>query len=441
MQNSDSRTDVLRVVEAFNALPVSRRVEIFKELSAQAREELVQIVANPGEIVRKIAEEEMYLTIRELEAHNAPALVSLTTGRQLLYMLDLELWKKDMFNVEAAARWLEILAGLGEDKIIQFVQVADPELVLSAIKPFVKVSLRNPDQDLLEQQDSLPVFTLDDTFYVEFLLPGLEDTLKNLLDAVFRWNQYFYFGLMEHLSTGANPDDEAMALKWRKARLADKGFPEFDEALQIYSYLRRESLSGPMAETPADQCDISREPRTVLAYPLKVIQTGSLFKNCLDELRNSEEGDRLAKELAHTANKVIIADGRDPGSREDLYGSLRKVGGYINIALEEICGNDVEEAAGIVRSNHMEFLFRRGFSLILDLRKEAQKLLRGYEGGVENLGHPLAGIVSGLLQKRPLYAGEFIDDNKSRDFGNLSEIEQIRRMLDKNAIEDKWEPV
>ncbi len=184
-----------------------------------------------------------------------------------------------------------------------------------------------------------------------------------------------------------------------------------------------------------------REPRSVLAYPLKVMQTESLFKKCLDELSNSEEGDRLAKELAHTANKVIIADGRDPGSREDLYESLRKVGGYINIALEEICGNDVEEAARIVRSNHMEFLFRRGFSIILDLRKEAQKLIRGYEGGVENLGHPLAGIVSGLLQKRPLYAGEFIDDKKSRDFEHLSEIEQIRKMLDKSAIEDRWEPV
>jgi hypothetical protein len=441
MQNTDSPNDVLSVVKRFDALPVSRRVEIFKELSAEAREELVRAVANPGEIIRKISEEEMYLTIRELGAKNAPALASLTTGRQLLYMLDVELWNKDMFNVEAAARWLEIVSGLGDEKILQFVQVADPELLLSALKPFMRVSLRNPDQDLLEQQDYLPVFTLDDTFYVEFLVPDLEETLKNLLDAVFRWNTRYYFGLMEHLATGTNLEDEEMALKWRNARLADKGFPEFEEALQIYSYLRRESLAGPLAEPLGGDADLGSGPRSVLAYPLKVIQMESLFKKCLDELTNSGEGDRLAEELAHTANKVIIADGRDPGSREDLYESLRKVGGYINIALEESCGNNVEDAARIVKSNHMEFLFRRGFSIILDLRKEAQKLIRGYEGGVENLGHPLAGIVGGLLRKRPLYAGEFIDDKKSRDFAHLSEIEHIRKMLDKSAIEDRWEPV
>ncbi len=193
MQNSDTPKDVLRVVEKFDALPVSRRVEIFKELSAEAREELVRTVANPGEIVRRISEEEMFLTIKELGEQNAPALVSLTTGRQLLYMLDIELWKKDMFNVDAAAHWLEILAGLGDEKILQFVQVADPELVLSAIKPFVKVSLRNPDQDLLEQQDYLPVFTLDDTFYVEFRVPHLEETLKNLMDGSFRVESAFLF--------------------------------------------------------------------------------------------------------------------------------------------------------------------------------------------------------------------------------------------------------
>lgn len=441
MSNSDPQNDALHVIDKFDSLPLHRRLEIFKELSAEAREELVRIVANPGEIVRKIAPEEMYLTIKEAGEQNAPALISLTTGRQLLYVLDLELWKKDMFNAEAAARWLEILAELGEEKVLQFVQVADPELVLSAIKPFVKVSLRNPDQDLLEQQDTLPQFTLDDTFFVEFKTPYLEETLKSLLDLIFRWNSHFYFGLMEHLSSDSNLEDEEMALKWRKARLADKGFPEFDEALQIYTYLRRDSLSGPLAEPLEDEVHLSGEPRTTLAYPLKVIRQESLFKQCLDEISNPGERDRVAEQLAHTANKVIIADGRDPGSREDLYGSLRKVGGYINIALEDMCGANVVEATGIVRSNHMEFLFRRGFSLILDLRKEAQKLIRGYEGGVENLGHPLAGIVDGLLQRRPLYAGQFVNDDTSRDFENLAEIEHIRRMLDQSAIEDRWEPI
>ena len=441
MSNSDSRKDALHVLERFDTLPLDKRVEIFKELSAEAREELLQIVASPAEIVRRVSEEEMYLTIKEVGEQNAPALLTLTTGRQLLYILDIELWKKDMFSKEAAARWLEILTELGEEKVLHFVQVADPELLLSAIQPFVKVSLRNPDQDLLEQQDSLPPFTLDDTFYVEFRVPHLEESLKRILDLVFRWNSHFYFGLMEHLSSGSNLEDEEMALKWRKARLADRGYPEFDEAFQIYSYLRRESLSSPAAEPLHEEADPLREPRSMLAFPLKVIQSESLFQQCLDELQSPHDKDRVAEQLAHTANKVIIADGLDPGSREDLYDSLRKVGGYINIALEEMCGTDVEEASRAIRTNHIEFLFRRGFSLILDLRKEAQKLVRGYEGGVENLGHPLAGIVDGLLQRRPLYAGQFVNNDKNRDFARLSEIEDIRQMLNESAIEDRWEPI
>jgi hypothetical protein len=106
-----------------------------------------------------------------------------------------------------------------------------------------------------------------------------------------------------------------------------------------------------------------------------------------------------------------------------------------------MCGDDKSKAADMLRSNHLEFLFRRGFSLIFDLRKEAQKLLRTYEGGVENLGHPLAGLVQGLLKKRPVYASSLPGENKPREFESLEDINLIRGLLDKAVVEESWEPV
>ena len=70
---------------------------------------------------------------------NAPVLIALTTGRQLLYLLDIDLWKKEMLDTYAVARWLDILSRIGEDKMLQFVQVADPELILTALDRLIRV--------------------------------------------------------------------------------------------------------------------------------------------------------------------------------------------------------------------------------------------------------------------------------------------------------------
>ncbi|MBI4963548.1 MAG: hypothetical protein HY913_09755 [Desulfomonile tiedjei] len=441
MKDMETAESSVRVIESFDALPLDRRIRIFSELSPEAREELVRVVARPGEIVRQMSEEEMFFTVKKLGEEHAPGLITFTTGRQFLYLLDLDLWKKDMLHFESAGRWLNMIAAMGEGKILQFVQVTDSELIVSLMNAFVKVRIRNPDIDLVEDSDTLPPFTLDDLFFVKFSSPAHEEALKRFLQTIFEWNTEYYFGLMEELARGIHLENQEEARRLRMARLADRGFPEFDEAVEIYAYIQRGALSYSPPEPFDERVEPYEAPRNVLKYPLKVLEPDTLFKKALDEISDPHERDRLSQELAHLANKVMVADARDPGQVDDLHGSLRKVSGYINIALEELSREDISKATNLLRSNHMEYLFRRGFSLILDLRKEAQKLLRSYEGGVENLGHPLAGLIQGLLQKRPLYASTTLGEKKPREFESLDDINLIRGLLNRAGTEESWEPV
>ncbi len=440
MKDSSSTEKAVRIIERFDNLPTKQRVEIFRGLSPQGREELLEVIARPTELIRRISEEEMFFTIKELGEDNAPVLIAVTTGKQLLYLLDVDLWKKEMLDTYAVARWLEILSRIGEDKMLQFVQVADPELIMTAMERLIRVKMRNPDLDFVEDSDSLPPYTLEDMFYIEFLIPDSDEVLKQFLETVFRWNARYYINMMQGLATGLPGENEEAALKWRRARLADKGFPEFDEAVEIYQYLQRNAVREPLDESAPPETDRSEKSRYFLGYPLKILDSNNLFRKCLDDILDAAEKDRVVTELAHLSNKVMVADGRDPGSQNELHGSLKKVSGYINIALEEMCGEDVSEALGILRSNHMEILFRRGFSLILDLRKDAQKLVRNYEGGVENLGHPLAELVKALFQKRPFYAGNVLGDKSVREFEHLDDIRKIRELMDHAALEENWEP-
>jgi hypothetical protein len=262
----------------------------------------------------------------------------------------------------------------------------------------------------------------------------MEDALRAFLDALFRDDVEFYFLLMQRLAGGYTAEDEEDAGRFRKARMSERGFPDFDEAVEVYQYLARSEVG----REPLDRDD---PPSYVIGYPLRVIEKTSLFRRSLNELTATWGYDRPALELAHLANKVMIADGRDPVSMDELNGSLRKVSGYINIALEEICSDDPVLGAEILRANHMEILFRRGFSVILDLRKEAQRFVRHYEGGAENLGHPLAGLVKGLMRKRPVYAGVFTGEPTNREFSGFEDIHRIRELLDRAVVESQWEEV
>ena len=79
--------------------------------------------------------------------------------------------------------------------------------------------------------------------------------------------------------------------------------------------------------------------------------------------------------------------------------------------------------------------------MILDLRKQAHKLIRDYDGGVENLGHPLAELIKGLIQKRPFYAGNVLGEKTGRDFRCVEDIQIIQDLMDTSAIEERWQPI
>jgi len=441
MKRPRSTDEAIAIVERFDSLPIDKRLDIFSKLSPRAREELIETISQPGELMKRISEEEIFFTIKELGEENALNLIHATTGKQLEYILDIDLWWKNLFDAGAARRWIEIIAALGPEKILQFVQTVDEEIIITTLHRFIRVKTRDPDIDLTEQLDSLPPFTLDNRFFLDFRVPDVEEALKNLLLTIFQWSHEYYAGLMHQLEWGIHLETEETAFKFRQARLADHGFPDFDEAVEIYRYVGpREVAVLSAGPRPTDE-ETSTGPHPLLEYPLTVSDPDNLFMRCLRQIGDPLEKDRLSTELAHLANKVMIADTSDPGSVDNLRSALSKAAGYINIALEEQCGANLAEAIELLRSAHVEILFRRGFSLIMDLRKEALKLIRGYVGGVDNLGTPLAGLVSGLLQKRPFYAAQVLGEKKPREFSSLEEILFIRSLMAPAGIEERWEPL
>jgi len=438
MTKLSSRDEALQIIETFDALPTKRKIEILRDLSPEAREELVEIASRPWEIVRSVSEEEIYFTIKALGRERAPALIAMTTGAQLTHLMDMDIWSHNVFTPKAASEWIGIIAAIGEEKVLQFLQVADPELVVLILNCLVRVSVRNPDVDHLEEQDEFPWFTLDRIFFLEFVGAVPDDLIKSFLGAMFRWNPEYYYTLIQQIVAGVDPATVERALKWAQARLADKGFPDFEEALEIYRPVKRETVIRGSRDSHYADDETEEQPERLLVYPLTTLDKRTLFKRGLDLVDDPDERHRLSVELAHLANKVMIADVKDPGSMDELLYSIKKVSGYINIALEEIAGSDLKQAVRIIRANHMEILFRRGRTIILELQTMARKFVQQSAGGVENLGHPLTPIIKGVLRKRPVFVEETSSAPTAREFETLTDIHTMKQLITKKTLEQNW---
>ena len=83
-----TRKEAEIIIESFDKLPIKKRVEIFGELSPEAREGLIATTGQPSEIMSRVSEEEIFFVIKELGEEDAPAIIAMTTGRQLQYVLD-----------------------------------------------------------------------------------------------------------------------------------------------------------------------------------------------------------------------------------------------------------------------------------------------------------------------------------------------------------------
>lgn len=417
-----------------------------KDSSIIAREEIKNILALPGknriekildspypaQLVAKIPEIEIFLTIKEVGAHDALDLISLSTPDQLTYILDLDLWDKDQIIPERFLFWLEILEQCGENKLRQFFRTADLEFLVSAFRKVLRVYQNsNPEETPADNRDS-NLFSLDRIYYIEFASEKHAPLLMRLMHFLYSSLPDIYQTLMEQILCSIPAEDEELALRWRNGRLADQGFPNFDEALEIYTYFPPEKIKKktffplPKPEGPFHS-----------PMFLEVACKETFFSLALQNALPKEDQERIKWELAGLINRVLIADGAHLGEAEAFYESARKALKTLDLGLKYLSNENPAEARQLLEKVPVTRIFQVGFSLGLDLKRRALELVqKGWLAGLprkeEILDSPLKETIKGLLRKRPVFFNE--NNGNFSPFAALAEISITADRLDKISI-------
>lgn len=429
--------DLSEIDKTFKSLPVERQVDTLLQSRGKERLRYLFFSENPKNLVERLPEIEIFLTVKEVGRSDAIDLVSLTTQEQFQYLIDLDFWKEDQIDREKAVRWMEILLECGEEKVAEFIKSSEPDFLALILMKFIHV--RKIEEDPAEVLDHHLFFTLDREYFITFNRPGDRVVFRPLLEALYHVDSKRYRLLMESITRELESNLEEAAYRFRNARMADYGFPEFEQAMEIYQFIDPGRL-----QLQENRCrpivDEEREKAAPTFY-LTSRGEGPFFSLMLSKMTNPAELSRLKEELAVLCNKAMVAEPIDIFEVGEMERVLKKVFHYLDLGLQWLSRGDEGTALEILSALALQKIFQAAVGITVLLRKRAEALLRTpWLGGdlrklslLDPIHHEK---LEGLLKRRP----GVLRNGLLEDFRNVPEVKEANLFLDQmeavlNALE------
>ncbi len=421
--------------QEFDELNFDKQKEIFFKSSYAERADLLLRSQDPVQLANSMSSEEMYLVTRDMDMDMRSEILKYANLPQLFFISDLDCWKKDRITKRGFIDWLRCLEQADFEKLAEWLIRADYEMVVAGLKKFVTVMKPEWEYAIDETLGDKPYFSLDDLYYIQTNEDNFE-TIKLAFEALYQGARAQYVNIVEGLLSEMDYEMEEEAYRRRQVRLSERGFPETESALQIYRLLEHdEFLKLPRKQIKTAVNENSDVPP---AYPVLAAKERLFLDDVLLNLSSepAETVYSIQEELIWLTNKALACEGIDMASEEKVRHAIERVRRYVNIGLEIESASSVDAARQIVKERWLEFLFRRGFTRLTELRRQFEEIMRRYWGSdkeafLEFLGDPYELMGAGLLKPQPeFYDGaEKITVDGLRDFKTREEVEETQKVL------------
>ncbi|MBW1786310.1 MAG: hypothetical protein JRK53_06780 [Deltaproteobacteria bacterium] len=380
---------------------------------------------NPTAVVHGLPPQDFFWLVKQVGDDDCLPVLQLASTDQWRYLLDMELWLKDRMDVAKSSLWLGRLEQADRKRLVKWLFSDGQALAYFHLFHITEVIVIENQEELLDLPDGF--FSLDEIFYIRVLDPDHRETVERMLREMADESLERYQALLLGLSGVLPAEMEEQMYRVRNVRLAEQGFLPYDEALSVYAPLDPEDL----------QVENGDENKTVLlteesrlmapASPLAHAGTRNLLTDVVSRISHPLFLDRIRLEFAGLCNQIFSAEGTPAPELAILVKISNRAAGYVNLAIERLCGHDIAAAERLLRRHSLVTLFRVGVGIPLKLGWEAERWVRGswFMGqgrDTDFWGEAWGGTLLGLLQKRPRLHTRMDEDEPFKDFEWLSEV-------------------
>ncbi|HEY0191695.1 MAG TPA: DUF6178 family protein, partial [Kofleriaceae bacterium] len=321
--------------------------------------------------IAQLAPNEIFELVHEVGFEDAGDLISLATPEQIQGCLDLDGWNKDAFELAPLQPWLSAVMDTGFEKLGEVWRTLDPELRALILKREVKIYDVTFGEGPEEDNDE-PIMTTSDGF---FLLELPQDDrsqrmFMRLIEDLYRADADLARNTIMAARSEQASDLEESSYRWRAGRLADLGYVDFYDALDLLRPLEPSAVQ--IGE--GTQYRLVEDDQKLPMIIAEQVLGRSFLARALAATREPGEAERIEAGIMILVNRVLAAGRAKPGQAEvvqrgALYGTAT-----MSLGLETIARGDIERATQALGSIGFERLFRVGYTVTQKLARLALAL-------------------------------------------------------------------
>ena len=420
-----------KVEDALAKLSIEDQIRYAMQLRGSQMQDFINLSPCSQAVIRGLPPEELYQMIKETGIGESLPVLAMMSQNQLQYSFDLEWWQRDLFVPECALEWLEFLDACEDSSILQWLQNEDFDQKVVLFQSLIKVYKDDEMTNSYEGVEGMAHLSLDGVYDIFFKTEEY-GALKRLLTLLRSADPTLYTSILEGVIWYPVTQTIEKAYRWRLIRTAERGIPDFEEAMGVYSYPSPGALKIPIPELEdfANQGEFNIAP----TYPLLLTGSVPFFKDVILRLGNSSRLKTISWELVYLANKIMVADQVKPSDLEMRKESLQKVLGYINIGLELGASGDLEKGAKLLSNTHVMPLFQAGYQQLMSLKWKTESFLKENGSFLEWMFTEFhKDLLSALLDRFPRVAE--VSEKKSLGWRHFTSIQDVRNA---ESFLDQW---
>ena len=333
--------------------------------AGRPREIVERLLDRPdaAKLVRRTPVQPLFLFIKSLGLADATDLLRLCSAEQVRAFLDLDCWQRDRLVPARVYPWLTALLELGYTRFVALLKRFDPQMLTTFLAPQVRV-YELTDEEPPEEPEGLPYVTPDRFFMVDIIPTGddgadevtdRQGLMQRFFDDLYRGDLDFARVVITAARWDGGTEAEELAYRFRSGRMADLGYIDYYDALQVYMLV--DPLKAPPAQPLAPEHEspvVGSVPAASLDEEVPALGAGGLIGPrsavwrqlvpSLDEsdftfgraaaLLTEDEQARLFEHLMLLGNQAMAADRIELGDFDGTQQTLRRTMGYLSLGLE-----------------------------------------------------------------------------------------------------------
>ncbi|MBT5868578.1 MAG: hypothetical protein HOH38_07065 [Nitrospinaceae bacterium] len=422
------KTEPRKVENILSGLSVEEQVQLILGLDPYLQQDILVLSEKALEVTQALPVEEIYNLITVVGKEDSLLVLSMASSDQLQYFFDVEWWQGDKYQPQRALDWVLMLDQCQDPETLEWFLNEDFDQKVVFFQSMIKVFKKDEMTDSYEGIDGLEHFSPDGVYDIFFKIKDSKAIRKLILLLIER-DQNVLYNLLEAVIWDPVTPTLEQAYQWRLNRTSERGIPELQEAMGIYSRLDPETLKlRVLSRQDIPMSQFGFAPRYSVAH----LEDTLFFARCLDALENKDRTEALRWELVCLTNKVIVADGFDLSSPDARQRALRKTLGYINIGLELGAEGDLKKGVALLDQVWIQSFFQVGYEQLRQVRSSASAFIKENGAYIEHFISPSDKERLGALAFQFPQVAEVLDDSFNwRDPESLKDIQTVTDFINR----------